>query len=130
MKKILVLAILFLCSCSGQGVMAIHPMMTYGPPSQTSATPAAAPTANPTPTEIASTLPAPVPSLTVAITSQTVNIRDINLHATGEWLTDGTVLAVKPYQDGWYQIIDGKYTGDLIWSGCTSVNENRTCESK
>lgn len=30
MKKIIVLAVIFLCSCSGQNVMAIRPMMTYG----------------------------------------------------------------------------------------------------
>ena len=130
MRKILVLAVLFLCSCSGKNVLAIHPMMTYGAPVQPNATMPAAPTVVTGPTAVAITMPASAIPLRVLVIAQAVNIRDVDLHATGEWLTDGSVLAVKPSQDGWYQIVDGKYAGDFIWSGCTSVNENRTCESK
>ena len=130
MKKILVLAVLFLCSCSGQNVLAIRPMMTYGAPAQPSATALATLIATPSPSVIASTLPASDSLLRVVVTAETVNIRDGNLRATGKWLTKDAVLAVKPYQDGWYQIVGGEYDGDLIWSGCTSMNENRTCKSK
>ena len=130
MKKILVLAVLFLCSCSGQNVLAIRPMMTYGAPVQTSTTAPAAPVATAPSSVIASTLPASDSLLRVVVTADTVNIRDGTLRATGKWLTKDAVLAVKPYQDGWYQIVGGEYDGDLIWSGCTSMNENRTCESK
>ena len=130
MKKILVLAVLFLCSCSDQNVMAIHPMMTYGVPVDPSATAPVIPTAALPATAIASTLPVPESLLHVIVTAQTVNIRDTDFHATGKWMMSGTVLAVRSYQDGWYQIAGGEYDGDLIWSGCTSANKNRTCESK
>ena len=101
MKKILVLAVLFLCSCSGQNVLAIHPMMTYGVPVQATATKSLVATATMGLAVIASTSPTPSPLLQVVVTAETVNIRDTDLQATGKWLGNGAVLAVKPYQDGW-----------------------------
>ena len=70
-------------------------------------------------------------SFHITITAaQSVYLHSTDMKLTGAWLTNGSELTVNPYQDGWYQIIGGEYAGDLIWSGCTSLNENRTCQSK
>ena len=77
-------------------------------------------------------LATPTPPLRVTVIMDKVNLRDGNLNATGKWLVSGTVLEVKIYalDDHYYQIVVGEYAGDLIWSGCTSMCENRTCQSK
>ena len=68
--------------------------------------------------------------LHVTVTGNLVNVRPSPSEQPVGQVTQGTQLDVVPsYNVGWYEIVEGEYKGDVVWSGCIGL-DNAKCEAK